>query len=148
MTFEKIIIILGLLIGIFLFKKTKPDYLKAILIGLILVFVLTFFPQKLPTNISFYSFGLLTFIFTILSGLKKKWFNLIIGFFAFISFVSAALEFPYANELKLLMIIPIISYFWTLKKLIIYKNALSISTILVAYELTEFLKMTIKWFSG
>lgn len=141
----EIIIIIGLLIGIFLFKTTQPKFLKAILIGLIVTSTLFFIENKILINISFYGFGILTLLFTIYSGLKRKWLNLTIGFFAFASFVFSAMNFPYANELKLLMIIPILCYILTFIKFKEYKNAVSISTILAAYELTEFLELTTKW---
>ncbi len=135
-----------MLAGILLFRKTQPTFLKVLLIGLIIILLLTFTTQKLLINISFFGFGILTLIFTILSGLKKKWLNLIIGFFAFASFVFSVMHFPYSNGLKLLMIVPIISYFLSFRQRENYKNALSISTILIAYILTEFLNVTTIWF--
>ena len=145
MAFAKIIIGIGILIGILLFKKTKPKLLVGILVGLIISFVLSFIENELLTNISFISFGILSLIFFAYSGIKRKWLNLVIGLFAFVSFFSKLMHYPYANELKLLMIIPILSYaltFWKKEK---YENELSILTIFVAYELSEFIKLTEHW---
>jgi len=145
MTYEKIIIGIGILIGISLLRKTNPIFLKSILIGLILSFGLSFFSEKLLINISFFSFGILTFLFTVYNGLKKRWLNLTIGFFAFISFLFSFLHYPFANELKLLMLIPILSYLAIFKSLDKHKSELSILTMLVSYELNEFLRLTEQW---
>ncbi len=145
MNYGKIIIGIGILIGILLFKKTKPKLLIGILVGLIISFVLSFIDNQLLTNISFISFGILSLIFFAYSGIKRKWLNLIIGIFAFVSFISKYMHYPYANELKLLMIIPIVSYVLTFRKKENYENELSILTIFVAYELSEFIKLTEHW---
>ena len=76
MTYEKIIIGIGILIGILLFKKTKPKLLVGILTGLIISFVLSITQNELLTNISFISFGILSLIFVVYSGIKRKWLNL------------------------------------------------------------------------
>ena len=55
------------------------------------------------------------------------------------------MHYPYANELKLLMIIPIVSYALTFREKEKYENELSILTIFVAYELNEFIKLTEYW---
>lgn len=141
MTYGKIIILLSIIIGIFLFNKTKPNFSKAILIGLILSFSASFFENDLIANISFLSFGILSLVFSIYSGINKKWLSLIICLFAFISFLFKSMYYPYANELKLSMLIPIVCYALTFRKLESYKAELSILTIFVAYELSEFLKL-------
>lgn len=145
MTYDKIIISIGVLIGLSLFKKTNPIFLKATLIGLILSFGLSFFSEKLLINISFFSFGILTFIFAAYSGLNKKWMNLIIGFFAFMSFLWSFMNWLLIGELRFLMLIPIICFAVILRKLRDYKNELSILTILVTYELTQFFVQIEQW---
>ena len=145
MNYGKIIIGIGILIGILLFKKTKPKILVGILVGLIISFVLSLIENELLTNISFISFGILSLIFVVYSGIKRKWLNLIVGLFAFVSFFSKLMHYPYANELKLLMIVPIISYALTFRKKEKYETELSILTIFVAYELNEFIKLTEHW---
>ena len=145
MNYGKIIIGIGILIGILLFKKTKPKILVGILVGLIISFALSFIENQLLANISFISFGILSFIFFVYSGTKRKWLNLIIGIFAFVSFFSKLMHYPYANELKLLMIIPIVSYALTFRKKEKYESELSILTIFFAYELSEFAKLIEYW---
>ena len=49
--------------------------------------------------------------------------------------------FPFANERKLMMIIPIITYFITFKKIRQYENEMSILTILTSYELAELMNI-------
>lgn len=138
MTYEKIIFGIGILIGILFLNKTTPKLLVLILISWVISFVLLFIENQLLTNFSFVSFGIISFIFIIYSGIKRKGLNLIIGFFAFASFISKIMNYPYENELKLLMIFPIASYILILKEKENYKNELSILTIFVAYELSEF----------
>jgi hypothetical protein len=145
MTYGNIIIGIGILVGIFLFKKTEPKLLVGVLIGLIISFVLSLIESELLTNISFVSFGVLSLIFFVYSAIKRKWLNLIIGLFAFVSFFSKLMHYPYANELKLLMIVPIVCYALTFRKKEKYKNELTILTIFIAYELTEFIKLTEYW---
>ena len=72
----------------FLIKKIKPKFIVGILAGLIISLILSFIENELLKNISFISFGILSLIFVIYSGLKRKWLNLIIGLFAFVSFFS------------------------------------------------------------
>src|SRR5690606_3310038 len=127
---------IGILIGIALFRRTKPNFSVGILVGLIISFLLSFFKNILLINISFYSFGILSLIFFVYSGIKRNWLNLIIGVFAFVLFFSKLMHFPYSNELKSLMIVPIATYALTFIKKEKYDNELSILTIFVAYELS------------
>ncbi len=142
---EKIIVGIGILIGILLFKKTKPNLLIGILIGLVISFFLSFIENQLLTNISFINFGILSLVFSVYSGIRRKWLNLTIGIFVFVSFFSKLMHYPYANEFRLLMIIPIACYGLTFVKKENYKNELSILTIFVAYELSEFTKLIGQW---
>lgn len=145
MSYKKIIFLIAVIIGILLFQRTKPNILKGILIGLILSIGIPFFENELLTTISFLSFGVLVFIFSIHRGFNKKWLSLIIGLFAFILFFFRAMYFPYINELRLSMLIPILCYMMIFKKWELYKTELSILTILVAYELSEFIKLVELW---
>ncbi len=145
MTYGRIIVLIGVLIGLLLIKKTKPNFLKGILIGLIVSYGMSFLDNALLVDISFLSFGVLSLIFTVYSGLKRKWLSLIIGLFLFVSFIAHILYLPYANELRLLMIVPILCYLMTFRKWESYKTELSILTIFVAYELSEFLRIILLW---
>ncbi len=101
------IIIPGILIGAFLFQKTKPPLMKAILIGLILSIGLPFISEKsIIINVTYWAFGILTLIFSIYNLWNKKWLNFIIGFFAFMSFLFDVMRLPYYNVLVTLMVIP------------------------------------------
>ncbi len=132
--------------GLFLLNKTKPVFLKVTLLILVSCSILSFYQDSdLINTISFLGFGILALVFSIYSGINKKWLNLIIGLFAFVSFFFKVMYYPYANELKLSMIIPIIIYIVLLIKNKLENNQLSILTILVAYELTEFLKLITLW---
>ncbi|MEK6155687.1 hypothetical protein WIW50_20675 [Flavobacteriaceae bacterium 3-367] len=145
MAYQKIIVGIGVLLGLLLLRRTKPTFLKAILIGLAISFGLTFFTEKLLVNISFFSFGILTLGFSIHQGIHKKWRNFIIGLFAFLSFLWSLSHWPLIGELRFLMIIPIALYVWTLVKKRETENGLSIITILAWYELSEFLILMEQW---
>jgi hypothetical protein len=145
MTNETIIIGIGVLVGLSLSRKNNSNILNGILIGLALSFGLPFTNEILLIRLSFYSFGILTFIFTLYSGLNKKWLNLVVGIFAFISFLVALLHQAYANELKLSMIIPVLTYLLILTKWKKNKDELSVLTILAAYELAYLLNLIEQW---
>lgn len=145
MTYGRIIVLIGVLIGLLLIKKTKPNFIKGILIGLIFSFGISFFKTELSFIISIYSFKVLSLTFIIYSGIKRKWLSLIIGLFAFVSFFAKFMYWPYANELRLLMIVPILCYLMTFRKWESYKTELSILSIFVAYEFSEFLIIILLW---
>jgi len=142
LTLQKTIIGVGIIVGLYLFGKTKPTFLKAILVGFILSYGLTFFNGTILIDISFFSFGILTLGFTVWSGLHKKWLNSVIGLFGFLSFLWGLLHYEHVNLLQFLMTIPIILFILTLFNLRKYKGEMSILTILAAYELTEFVNWT------
>lgn len=141
----KILIGIGVLIGLLLFKQTKPLYLKVVLIGLSITYGLGYFAVFPLGTVSFLLFGVFVLAFSVWCGLNKKWIGLIIGFFTLISFIFNLVSFPYAYELKLAMLIPIISYALIFRKLDTYKYELSILTILVSYELSELIKIIQFW---
>jgi len=139
---EKIIVGISALIGLLLFNKTKPVFLKVLLLILISLFIISFYEDSLWLNtISFFGFGMLSILFCVYNGIKKKWLNLIIGLFAFAAFFFKLNHYPFANELRLSMIIPILIYLVLLLKSKFEHNQLSILTILVAYELSCFLEL-------
>lgn len=137
----KIIIIIGIFIGLLRFRQTNPIFLKFILIGYVLSFGMTFFKGYFPMSIAFYSFGILTLLFIFYNVINKKWLNSLIGFIVFISFTWSMMNWVNGNEIRLLAIIPILSFILILRNWKKYKNELSILTILSIYELTEFIKL-------
>lgn len=137
----KIILGLGSIFGIYFFRKIKPTYMKAIFIGLCISFYLPYFEKQQITNIGYFGFGFFSLLYLIHCIVKKSIPNIIISIFAFFSFISMYMSFPFANERKLLMIIPIIAYFITLKKIRQYENEISILTILTSYELAELINI-------
>ena len=145
MLHTKIIIGIGVLIGLLLFNKTKPDFLKAILIGLSVCYGLGYFAEFPIGTVAFMLFGILALVFAIWCGKNNKWIGFIIGAFTFVSYVWMFLSYPYANELKLMMIVPIICYVWTLIKYRNYKKEISVLTIFASYELSEFLIIIGSW---
>jgi hypothetical protein len=139
MKFERIIFGIGVLIGLLLIRQTKPMLLKIILIGLALSVGLSFLSENININISFFSFGALTLIFTIWSILKSKWTGMIIGLFAFLSFTWSYMNFSHWGILQFLMLIPLGFYTWTLFNKKDFKNELGVFTALASFELTEFI---------
>jgi len=139
----RIIIIIGICVGILLYKKTKPNFLKGILVALILSFILSFSESNLLINIAFICFGVLSFIYSIYSVLHKNWLNLVIGLAAFVSFFFKTQHYPYISLIQLLMIIPIACYFLMFVKKKRMIKELSIVTLFVAYEISEFMRFFI-----
>ncbi len=139
MNFEKILFGIGALIGLLLFRQTKPIILKIILIGLALSVGLSFFTEYININIPFFSFGLLTLGFTIWCGIQGKWTSMIIGLFAFLSFTWSFMNFQHWGLLQFLMIIPLGLFIWTLYKRKEFKDEISVLTAIAAFELSEFI---------
>ena len=140
MSIGKLIISLAVFTGILLFKKTNPKFLKIILLGYILSFISSFFDENLPINISFLSFGILTFIFIANSIYSKKWLSIIISLSMLISFIFKVQHWPYALEIQMMMIVPIIAYVLIIKNYNEHKDQISILTILVAYAISEIIR--------
>jgi hypothetical protein len=145
MTYQNFIIGIGILVGLFLLPKTKPNFQRTILIGLVISFGLSFFKEPLLLNLSFFSFGALTLGFFISQGLKRKWTNFVIGLFAFLSFLWSLMNWLLIGELRFLMIVPVGLYIWTLIKKRESENGLSILTVLACYELSEFIILMEQW---
>jgi len=142
---KDIIIGLGIIIGAFLFNKTKPIHFRVILIGLIISYGLTFPTQFVLIYLSYWIFGISTFAFSIYNGLNKKWLNFVVGLFAFISIIWEIMNWSFYGELQLLMIIPIVCYLLMCKNWKVNVNQLSILSILGFYELTQFIELISGW---
>tara|TARA_R110000744_G_C18951541_1_gene515734 strand:+ start:59 stop:502 length:444 start_codon:yes stop_codon:yes gene_type:complete len=145
LTQTKIIIGIGVLIGLLLYNRTKPNTLKGILIGLTLSYGGGYFMEFPIGTVAFISFGIVALGFTVWSGLNKKWFSLIIGVFTFLSFIWTLFDYQFWNFLQFLMIIPLTCYIWILSRWRKHINELSILTILASFELTEFLILLGTW---
>lgn len=139
----RIIIIIGICVGILLYKKTKPNFLKGVLVALLLSLILPFSEINALINIAFVSFGVLSFIYSIYSVLHKNWLNLVIGLAAFVSFFFKIQHYPYTSLIQLLMVIPIACYFLRFVKKKRMIKELSIVTLFVAYEISEFIRFFI-----
>jgi hypothetical protein len=143
---QDIIIVIGILIGAFLFRKTKPTLIKGILLGLILSMVLPFLSTKLIIiNVTYWTFGILTLILAFFNLINKKWLNFMIGFFAFLSFLFALMSWPFYNALFISMIIPFVCYLVVVKNWKLNINQLGVLTILGLYELTLILRIVKQW---
>ena len=145
-TVQDIIIWIGIILGVVLFKWTKPVILKVILVGLILTFVLPFLSSNiLIINVTSIAFGILSLTYSIYCALDKNWTNLIIGIFAFTTFFWALLSWPYYGELQLSMLIPFGIYILIVIKWKKNINQLSILSIFGMYELSVFLRLVKQW---
>ena len=145
MTNQKTVPSFDALTGLFLFKNSNSLFLKGLLLGLITMIVIGFSKQVYLIDSSFVVFGLLALAFTSYSLLNKKWSQAIVGFFAFLSVASDFLLYDYVASIKWLMIIPVISYIYTLWQQGDYKKELAILTLFAIYELTEFLQLDMFW---
>ena len=138
MNLERIIFGLGVLIGLTLLKQTKPFFLKVTLLGVAACAASSFFDEYVDINIPFFSFGFLSFVFTVWCGMQSKWTSMVIGLFAFSSFVWSFLNYPYWGVLQFLMIIPLGIYIWMLSKKEVFKKEFGVLTGFIGFELSEF----------
>ena len=145
MTISILIMLVGILIGAMLFRQTQPKILQVILIGLILSLTLPFLNVPILSTISFYLFGILNFIFILFSLKNNKKLSIIIAFLVFLSFLINMMHFPYVNEIRILMLIPILCFILVLKKSKLYKPELSILVIFFAFALREFWYLVDIW---
>jgi len=145
MTLTKVLFGIGIVAGLLMFNRTKPILLKIVLVALALSMALAFFEDYININIPYFGFGFLTLGFTVWCGIEGKWTSLVIGLFAFLSFLWSYLNWSLIGELRFLMIAPIIIYIWTLIKKRESENALSILTLLVFFELSDFLILMRQW---
>ena len=145
MNVEILIFRIGILIGLLLFGITKQKFVKGILIGLIISYALSFFKIQLLTTVGHISFIILCLVYSIHSVINKNWRNLIIGFFAFASLLFGILHWNYGGEVQLSMLIPIVAYLSLFTKWRKYKSEISVLTIFVAYEISQFVVVTQQW---
>lgn len=137
----KIIVGIGVAVGILFYKNTSPLFLKILFVGLALSYAAAHFVVYPLGTLSYLLFGGLALLFSLWSLIYRKWLSLILGSFTSLSFLSMALSFPYAIELEFAMIIPVIFYLIALFDFKKYKRQLSILTVLVAYCLSEFVSI-------
>ncbi|MFT4611026.1 MAG: hypothetical protein ACJA1H_000817 [Glaciecola sp.] len=141
MSLGKLIISVAVFIGILMFNKTNTKFLKIILLGYILSFISSFFDENSSIDISYLSFGILTLIYSVYSIYSKKWLSIILALSTLISFIFKTQHWPYMLETQTLMIVPTIAYILALKNYKPYKDEVSIQTILVAYAISEIIRL-------
>ena len=141
----RIIIILGILCGLILLKKSESNFIKIIFFGLTVTFGISFLEGSLWKNIAFYGFYSTNLIFTVYCFINRKWYPFIIAFFGFLLFIWAGFNWIYAWEIKLLMIIPLICFTLILQNWKKYKNELSVLIVLASDELTELMRLIASW---
>lgn len=139
MTLGRTIIAIAIFFGIIFFNKTESKFLKIVLIGFILSFLSSFIDIPLSNEISMLSFGILVLVFLMYSLYYKSWLPASISIFALVSFIFKVQHWPYGSEIQLSMTIPIILYLIALIRFKKYKNQISIITIIVSYEISEFI---------
>ena len=137
----KIIVAIAILIGLILFQKTKPKILKLFLAVFILNFLSSFFYGDLFFYFSFLSFGIVVLGYFIYCLYTKNWIPSLISLFALVSFIFKAQHWPYETEIRTAMVIPIILFLTTLYNFKKYKNQISIITFIVAYEISEIIRL-------
>jgi hypothetical protein len=138
MPIGKTIIAIGVCIGILLFQKTNPKFLKAIIIGFVLSFLSSFFDGKFFFGFSFLIFGISVLSYFIYAFYHKHWLPASISVFALVSYIFATQHWPYYSEIRASMLIPIILFLVTIFNFKKYENQISILTIIVSYEISEF----------
>ena len=142
MSLGKIIILISLCIGLFLLKKTKPRALQMLVVGFAVSIALSFLDRFWNTDFSFLSFGILVFIYLFYAISNKKWIPILISGLVLVSFVFKANSWPYALEIQLSMIVPVILFLIARFNLRTFKNEISILGILAAYAISEVIRFS------
>lgn len=140
-TIIKIIIILAIFFGIFSFQKLESKLLKVLFFGFVLSFISSFFDRDLFFDFSFISFGIFVLTYFIYSLYLKKLVPASISFFALASFIFKILYWPFASEIRVVMLIPLVLFIISLINFEKYKSQISILSIIAAYEFTEFFQL-------
>ncbi|WP_299339423.1 hypothetical protein [uncultured Psychroserpens sp.] len=141
MTIGKLIISFAVFISIALFENTNPKLLKVILLGFILSFISSFFDRDFLFDISFLSFGFLVLIFLIYNIINKKWLPTLIALPILVLFIFKTQYWSYLSEIQTAMFIPVITYMIIIKNYKTYKNQIAILTILVAFAISEIIRL-------
>lgn len=141
----KIILGIGIFLGVLLYKKTNPIFLKILVLCFVLSYCIGYYVEWPLGTISFLSFGVFVLAFLVWCIINKKWLYTIIGLFVLTSFVFAMENYPYSPELRLSMIIPISIQIWIFKHWRKYLKELSIMIILFSYELIELISLIEQW---
>ena len=145
MTALKIIIGLGVFLGLLQFFRTKTVFLKFVLVGLSSCLVLGYFTELPIKSEVFIAFGVIILVFSAWAVWKQKWLEAVIGFFAFLSVLWILFDYPQYNFLQFLMILPLAVYIWTLIKWQKYNHIHAVLTLLASYELSEFVRLLGTW---
>lgn len=145
MTYHNLIFGIGILIGLLMFKRTKPVLLKILIIGFAVCYIMPMFRSQITINIGFFGFGFLTMIFIVWSLLKSYWIGVLTSFFALTVLMWRILHWEFLWEIRFLLIIPILWYVYLLIKKKTEKNEFSVLTIITAFNLTEFLTLIERW---
>lgn len=145
MTYINLILGIGILIGLIMFKRTKPILLKILIIGYVICYIMPMFNSQTALNIGYFGFLFLTLIFLIWSLFKWYWIGVLVSFSTLIVMIWRVLHWEFLWEIRFLLIIPILWYAYLLLRKKTEKNEFSVLTILTAYNMTEFLTLIERW---
>ncbi len=145
MTYHTLILGVGILMGLLMFNKTKPIFLKILIIGYLICYIMPMFNSQITINIGFFGFIILTLIFLVWSLFKWYWIGVLTSFSAIIVMIWRTLHWEFLWEIRLLLLISILWYAYLLIKKRTEKNEFSILTIITAFNLTEFLSLIERW---
>ncbi len=141
MSIGRIQILITICIGVVSLPKVESKFLKLILLGFILSFLSSFFENSLVNKFSMLSFGLLVLAYSIYAIYNKKVLTMLISIFALASFIFKIQHWPYGSEIRASMLIPFIIFLVILFNLNKYKDHIYITSIIVAYEVSELLNL-------
>ena len=135
--FDKIVLSIGILIGIYLFKKTTHVFIKIIFIGFVISFLTIFIDPGVVKAVGYWMFGLLALSFAFYNITKNKILLVIIGIHNFGIFCWGILGFPYYSELYLLTLAPAVAFIIIFIKSKKYINQFSIISIFTGYQIVQ-----------
>ncbi|MEZ4805305.1 MAG: hypothetical protein R2852_07440 [Bacteroidia bacterium] len=129
-------------------NRAKMDIPEYLVLALFSAFLLRLMSSPLIQAIGYYLFGITIllssiYVFKKVNDTAKKGLMLFVTLPVFISLVFEVFNWPYANVIDLLMLIPILAYLILLFKKSDIKSEIGFLTIIAAKALTEFLRLVI-----
>lgn len=147
---SQIVISLAALFGLFQLFRITDVFAKVIILTQVLAVAITWFPFSIIKTIGFYLFGLMILtaaIYVLTRKMKAitKGLMFLITVPVFLSFIFKIQHWPYAYELSLFMIVPIVAYIILISRKTGIKNEIGFLTIIATEALLHFSVIIAYW---
>jgi len=149
---SQIVISIAALFGLFQIFRITDAFSKTIILAQVLAIAIALFPSHIAKTIGFSLFGITiltsaVYVLTRKIEARTKRLMLLITIPVFISFVFKINHWPYAYELSLLMLVPIVAYLVLITRKTSVKNEIGFLTIIVTEALLHFSVIIAYWFN-